>query len=101
MAWVAFDRAVKAADRCGVNWPADRWRALRDEIHADVCAHAWNEQKRSFVQSYGSSCLDASLLLIPQVGFLPPHDPRVVGTVAAIERDLVQDGLVQRYPSDE
>jgi GH15 family glucan-1,4-alpha-glucosidase len=101
MAWVAFDRAVKAAERCGVRWPVDRWARLRDEIHADVCAHAWNESKRSFVQSYGSSYLDASLLLIPQVGFLPPTDPRVVATVAAIERELVRDGLVQRYPQAE
>jgi GH15 family glucan-1,4-alpha-glucosidase len=101
MAWVAFDRAVKAASCSGVRWPADRWRALRDQIHADVLAHAWSEEKRSFVQAYGSSYLDASLLLIPQVGFLPPDDPRVRGTVAAIERELVRDGLVLRYPQQE
>jgi GH15 family glucan-1,4-alpha-glucosidase len=100
MAWVAFDRAVKAADECALPWPRDRWRALRDEIHADVCAHAWSEEKRSFTQAYGSPVLDASLLLIPQVGFLPPDDPRVVGTVAAIERELVREGLVLRYPHD-
>jgi len=97
MAWVAFDRAVKTAERFGLPWPAKRWRLLRDEIHAHVCARAWNPEKRSFAQAYGSSVLDASLLLIPQVGFLPPDDPRVAATVAAIENELIRDGLVLRY----
>jgi GH15 family glucan-1,4-alpha-glucosidase len=101
MAWVAFDRAVKSVEAHRLSWPADRWRALRDEIHADVCAHAWNEQKQAFVQAYGSSFLDASLLLMPEVGFLPAEDARVVATVAAIERELVRDGLVLRYPQRE
>jgi GH15 family glucan-1,4-alpha-glucosidase len=101
MAWVAFDRAVKAAERTGIPWPADRWRGLRDEIHAQVCARAWNAQKGSFVQSYGSWFLDASLLLMPQVGFLPASEPRIAGTVAAIERELVRDGLVLRYPQQQ
>jgi GH15 family glucan-1,4-alpha-glucosidase len=101
MAWVAFDRAVKAAERFPLGWPVDRWRALRDQIHADVCAQAWSEEKRSFVQSYGSAALDASLLLMPQVGFLPSDDPRVIGTVAAIERELIRGGMVMRYSADE
>jgi GH15 family glucan-1,4-alpha-glucosidase len=101
MAWVAFDRAVKSAEQVRLPWPIDRWRALRDRIHADVCQHAWSDRKQSFVQAYGSEYLDASLLLIPQVGFLPGEDPRVASTVAAIERELVRDGLVQRYPAEE
>jgi GH15 family glucan-1,4-alpha-glucosidase len=101
MAWVAFDRAVKSAERHSLPWPVGRWRALRDHIHADVCRRGWNDQKKSFVQAYGSEALDASLLLIPQVGFLPADDPRVTGTVAAIERELVREGLVQRYPPAE
>jgi GH15 family glucan-1,4-alpha-glucosidase len=99
MAWVAFDRAVKDGALLGANLPLDRWRALRDAIHLDVCTHAWSPQKRAFTQAYGSELLDASLLLIPQVGFLPAHDPRVTQTVAAIERELMYQGLVMRYPT--
>jgi GH15 family glucan-1,4-alpha-glucosidase len=99
MTWVAFDRAVRSVEQSGLEGPVERWRTLRDRIHADICAHAWNGEKGAFVQAYGSEHLDASLLLIPQVGFLPAHDPRVSGTVAAIERELVRDGFVMRYPT--
>jgi GH15 family glucan-1,4-alpha-glucosidase len=99
MAWVAFDRAVKSVEQSGLEGPVERWRALRDAVHADVCAHGWHAGKRAFTQAYGSEHLDASLLLIPQVGFLPAHDERVVSTVAAIERELVKDGFVARYPT--
>jgi GH15 family glucan-1,4-alpha-glucosidase len=97
MAWVAFDRAVKDAETFGFDGPVDRWRQARDTIHAQVCEAGFDVRRNTFVQCYGSSNLDASLLLIPQVGFLPPDDPRVRGTVVAIERDLVVDGLVLRY----
>jgi len=100
MSWVAFDRAVKSVEKLGRDGPIDRWRALRDEIRADVLAKGFNRELGSFVQYYGSDRLDASLLLIPLVGFLPAHDERVVGTVAAIERDLMRDGFVERYRAD-
>jgi GH15 family glucan-1,4-alpha-glucosidase len=97
MAWVAFDRAVKDMEVFGLDGPLERWRNVRDAIHAQVCAAGYDAQSNRFVQSYGSPYLDASLLLIPQVGFLPPDDPRVRGTVDAIERNLMADGLVLRY----
>jgi GH15 family glucan-1,4-alpha-glucosidase len=97
MAWVAFDRAVKAVERFGLEGPVERWRRLRDLIHAEVCARGFDSALGAFVQSYGSNELDASLLMIPLVGFLPPGDPRVRGTIEAIERDLVVDGFVRRY----
>jgi len=97
MAWVAFDRCIQDAERDGLDAPVARWRAIRDQIHAEVCAKGYDAAHNTFVQSYGSRQLDASLLLIPQVGFLPADDPRVLGTIAAIERDLVVDGLVLRY----
>ncbi|MCU0307152.1 MAG: glycoside hydrolase family 15 protein [Thermoleophilia bacterium] len=97
LAWVAFDRAIHAVERFGLEGPADRWRARRSEIHAEVCERAWNAERRAFTQHYGSDRLDASVLLMPLVGFLPPRDPRVLGTVEAIGRDLVRDGLVLRY----
>src|SRR5262249_3478933 len=93
MAWVALDRAVKAIEQFGVPGPVERWRTVRDAIHRDVLAKAWDPARRTFTQSYGSRELDASLLLIPQVGFLPPTDPRVVGTVEAIERELLREGV--------
>ena len=99
MAWVAFDRAVKTAERFGLAGPLDRWRLVRDEIHAEVCARGFDPALGSFVQAYGSKQLDASLLMLPLVGFLPPDDPRVRGTVEAIERGLMSDGLVLRYDS--
>jgi len=97
MAWVAFDRAVKDAAAFGLDGPVERWRQQRDAIHAQVCESGFDVRRNAFVQSYGSPHLDASLLLLPQVGFLPPDDPRVRGTVDAIERELVVDGLVLRY----
>jgi len=101
MTWVAFDRAVKTVERFGVDGPADRWRALRAGVHEEVCRHAWNPEVGAFTQSYGSARLDAALLLLPLVGFLPHHDSRVERTVRAIERNLVvRDGLVLRYPDD-
>jgi GH15 family glucan-1,4-alpha-glucosidase len=102
MTWVAFDRAVKSHELFGRgDHPrAQRWRALRAEIHDDVCRHAFDASLGSFVQSYGSRELDASLLQIPIIGFLPADDPRVLGTMVAIERDLMADGLVLRYRSE-
>ncbi|HEY6420339.1 MAG TPA: glycoside hydrolase family 15 protein [Candidatus Binataceae bacterium] len=97
MAWVAADRAVKAIERYHEDGPLDRWRALRDEIHGDVCRQGFNTQRNAFVQYYGADELDASLLMIPLVGFLPPRDPRVIATVEAIQRELVRDNLVMRY----
>jgi GH15 family glucan-1,4-alpha-glucosidase len=101
MAWVAVDRAVKAVEHLGVEGPLERWRALRARIHAEVCARGYDERRGAFTQSYGSHALDASLLMIPLVGFLPAKDPRVVRTVAAIERELQHDGLVHRYVTGE
>ena len=97
MAWVAFDRAIKDAEQDGLEGPIERWRQLRDTIHRQVCEDGFDPRENTFVQSYDSTHLDASLLLIPQVGFLPADDARVVGTIAAIERRLVVDGLVLRY----
>jgi GH15 family glucan-1,4-alpha-glucosidase len=101
MAWVAFDRAIKSAEAFKLEGPLDRWRELCREIHDDVCRHGFDPELGSFVRSYGSRSLDASLLLLPTVGFLPPQDPRVRGTVAAIERRLLVDGLVRRYDTTE
>lgn len=97
MCWAAFDRGIKAVENQGLTGPVERWRVLRDTIHADVCRHGWNPDKQAFVQYYGGNALDASLLLMAEVGFLPPEDPRFVGTVEAIERELTVDGLVLRY----
>ena len=100
MAWVAFDRAVTSVERYGLDGPVDRWRKLRQEIHDDVCDNGFDADLNSFVQYYGGKTLDASLLLMPQLGFLPADDPRVAGTIKAIERELVHDGLVARYSTD-
>jgi GH15 family glucan-1,4-alpha-glucosidase len=97
MAWVAFDRAIKDAEAFGLEAPVDRWRKLRADIHAEVCEKAFNPRVGAFVQAYGSEHLDASALLIPVVGFLPPEDARVRCTVEAIERRLVRNGVVLRY----
>jgi GH15 family glucan-1,4-alpha-glucosidase len=97
MAWVAFDRAVKAVERFGREGPLERWRRLRDEVHAEVCSRGFDATRNTFVQYYGGSQVDASLLMMPLVGFLASNDPRVRGTVAAIERELVVDGFVLRY----
>ena len=101
MAWVAFDRGVRAHDEFGRDGPIDRWRALRDEIAAEVLTHGWSEEKQSFTQSYDSDALDASALIMPLVGFLPATDPRMVSTVAALERELLVDGLLLRYRTDD
>jgi GH15 family glucan-1,4-alpha-glucosidase len=97
MAWVAVDRAVKAIEKFGLEGPGERWRKLRAHIHEDVCRQGYDAGLGAFVQSYGAKLLDASLLMMPLVGFLPARDPRVVGTVEAIRRHLMTDGLVARY----
>jgi GH15 family glucan-1,4-alpha-glucosidase len=97
MAWMAFDRAIKSAEGFGFEGPVEKWKALRHEIHEDVCANAYNAKRGAFVQHYGADTLDASVLMMPLVGFLPATDPRVASTVAAIERNLTADGFVLRY----
>jgi GH15 family glucan-1,4-alpha-glucosidase len=97
MAWVAIDRAIRSVERFGLVGPDAEWRRIRQEIHEEICRHGFNAEMNSFVQSYDSKLLDASLLMLPMVGFLPADDPRVRGTVAAIEKYLVHDGFVQRY----
>ena len=96
MAWVAFDRGVTAV-KSGMSGPAERWQAIRDQIHREVCEKGYDAERGAFMQYYGSSQLDAAVLLIPEVGFLPPDDPRVVSTVRAVQRELMSDGLVRRY----
>ncbi|MBX3233235.1 MAG: glycoside hydrolase family 15 protein [Labilithrix sp.] len=97
MCWVAFDRAVKSIERWGFEGPLDRWRAVRDEIHAEVCAQGYNPQTGGFAQYYGANDPDASLLFLPIVGFLPPTDPRIIRTVLDVERRLLSGGFVARY----
>lgn len=98
MVWVAVDRTVKLIEAGEVEGPLERWSALRDEIHRDVCDKGYDKERNTFTQSYGSNELDASLLLIPQMGFLPPEDKRVIGTIEAIQADLsTEDGFVRRY----
>lgn len=97
MVWVAFDRAIRTVEEFGLDGPVARWRALRERIHAEVCRHGFDPELGSFVQSYGAKVVDASLLLLPLVGFLPADDPRIRGTVAAIEARLLRDGFVARY----
>src|SRR5262245_46020487 len=101
MAWVAFDRAIKSAEEFGLEGPVEHWRRLAAEIHADVCRRGIDPELGSFVQSYESKQLDASLLLLPEVGFLPPEDARVRGTLRAIEERLLVDGFVARYDTQE
>jgi GH15 family glucan-1,4-alpha-glucosidase len=100
MAWVAVDRSIKEIRQGFGEGPLDRWLALRDEIHRDVCTRGFDTERNAFVQYYGSKSLDASLLMMPLVGFLPAKDPRVVSTVSAIERELIYHGLVLRYPTE-
>ena len=100
MAWVAVDRMVKSAEKFRLEAPLDRWKALRRAIFEDVCANGYSETRRNFVQYYGAEHVDAALLMLPMVGFLPVDDPRIQGTIAAIERELVQDGLVMRYRTE-
>ena len=100
MAWVALDRALKAVEGGRHAGPLERWRKLRDRIHREVCKHGFNRQRNTFVQYYGADTLDAASLMIPLVGFLSPHDARMVGTVEAIRRELISDGLVMRYRTE-
>jgi GH15 family glucan-1,4-alpha-glucosidase len=101
MTWVAFDRGIKSAEQFGFKAPLDRWRSLRDEIHREVCDKGFDNKLNSFVESYGSQLLDASILLLPSVGFLPARDPRVLGTLAAIENHMMRDGFVLRHDPRE
>jgi GH15 family glucan-1,4-alpha-glucosidase len=103
MTWVAFDRAVKLVEKCGCEAgdKLERWRKIRDQIHGEVCERGYNTRKKAFTQFYGSDALDASLLMMVRVGFLPPSDERMRGTIEAIERELMQDGLVLRYRTEE
>jgi GH15 family glucan-1,4-alpha-glucosidase len=101
MAWLAFDRGIRMHEEFGREGPVDRWRAIRDEIRAEVLHHGWSERKRAFTQSYDSDELDASLLMLPLVDFLPATDPRIVATVDAIQRELTVDGFVLRYRAEE
>ncbi|MDN2580197.1 glycoside hydrolase family 15 protein [Aquibium sp. ELW1220] len=101
MCWVAFDRAIKSTERHGLDGPVEHWRTVRDAIRRDIVCNGFNLEKNSFVQHYGGDALDASLLLMPQVGFIKRDDPRLAGTVAAIERELLHDGFVLRYATEE
>jgi GH15 family glucan-1,4-alpha-glucosidase len=101
MAWVAFDRGVQAVEQFERSGPVERWRRVRDEIQREVLERGFDRELNTFTQSYGSKRLDASLLVIPLVGFLPADDARVMGTVAAIERELYRDGFVYRYAGDD
>jgi GH15 family glucan-1,4-alpha-glucosidase len=100
MAWVAFDRAATTIERFGTRGDPERWRRTAAEIHREVCEKGWDAERGTFTQYYGADALDAALLLIPRVGFLPADDDRVAGTVAAVERELMQDGFVLRYPTE-
>ena len=100
MAWAGADRMVQAVEHFGLDGPVERWRALRDDIHRDVCQQGFDAQRGTFTQYYGGTELDAALLLIPRLGFLPYDDERVVGTVRAVEQDLLEDGFVLRYRTD-
>ncbi|WP_369242980.1 glycoside hydrolase family 15 protein [Streptomyces sp. R21] len=100
MAWVAVDRTIKLIESGDADGPLEKWRELRDDIHRDVCEKGYDKERNTFTQSYGSKELDASLLLIPQMGFLPPDDKRVIGTIEAIQRELsTEDGFILRYPT--
>jgi GH15 family glucan-1,4-alpha-glucosidase len=101
MAWVAFDRAVRMVERHDQDGPVERWRELRAAVHREVCERGYDAERKTFTQSYGSRGLDAATLLIPAVGFLPAGDERVIGTVAAVQRELCHDGFVLRYDTAE
>jgi GH15 family glucan-1,4-alpha-glucosidase len=101
MTWVAFDRGIKSVEKFGFKAPLEKWRALRDAIHRDVCERGFDRELNSFVESYGSKMLDASILLLPSVGFLEPSDPRVRGTLQAVEKYLMRDGFVLRHDPRE
>jgi GH15 family glucan-1,4-alpha-glucosidase len=97
MAWVAFDRGIRAIEEFGREGPRERWRSLRDEIHREVLERAWSDERQAYTQSYDSDELDASVLLMAAAGFVPADDPRFVATVETIHRELTADGLVLRY----
>jgi GH15 family glucan-1,4-alpha-glucosidase len=101
MTWVAFDRGIKSAEAFGFKAPLETWRTLRETIHRDVCANGFDREQNTFVESYGSQLLDASILLLPAVGFLRSDDPRVRGTIAAIEQHMMRDGFVLRHDPRE
>jgi GH15 family glucan-1,4-alpha-glucosidase len=103
MAWVAFDRAVKLVEKAGYAAPrhVDGWRKLREKIHREICERGYSKKKKAFTQAYGSEAMDAAILMLPLVGFLPPEDKRVQSTIAAVERDLMKEGLVLRYRPNE
>lgn len=101
MVWAAFDRGVRMVEQFGVDGPVDRWRARRDEVHAEVCRRGFDRERNTFTQAYGARQLDANLLLLSQVGFLRGDDPRMLGTIEAIQRELTADGLVRRYLTGE
>jgi GH15 family glucan-1,4-alpha-glucosidase len=100
MVWAAFDRAIGAVERHGLEGPVDRWREIRDEVRAEVLEHGYDEARGTFTQHYETDEVDASLLVLPMVGFLPGDDPRVLGTITAVEEDLLRDGLLLRYRTD-
>ena len=101
LTWVAFDRGIKSAEKFGFQAPLDRWRTIRDAICSEVCEKGFDDGQNAFVESYGSQLLDASILLLPAVGFLPASDPRVLGTIAAIEKYMMWDGCVLRHDPRE
>lgn len=101
MCWVAFDRGIKSVEKFGLKGPVDEWRAIRDAIHRDICTNGFDKTQNTYVESYGSQLLDASLLLLPAVGFLPSSDPRIVGMIAAIEKHMIRDGFVLRHDPRE
>ncbi|HUS25392.1 MAG TPA: glycoside hydrolase family 15 protein [Candidatus Binatia bacterium] len=101
MCWVAFDRGIKAVEQHGLDGPLSHWRTIRETIHREVCARGFDGARNAFVQSFGAHTLDASLLLLPTLGFLPPADPRIVGTIEAVQRELTRDGFVLRYDTAE
>jgi len=101
MCWVAADRMARSVRTHGLPGPAVHWERLRDQVHHDVVTHAFDAGRNTFTQAYGSAALDASLLLIPRLGFLPGTDPRVLGTIAAVRRELSEDGLVKRYQTSQ
>ncbi|GAA1231999.1 glycoside hydrolase family 15 protein [Janibacter melonis] len=100
MVWAAFDRAIRAVEEHGLSGDVETWRTLRDRVHAEVCERGWSEERQTFTQHYDTDEVDASLLLIPLVGFLPPEDPRVHGTIAAVEHDLMRGGFLLRYRTE-
>lgn len=101
MTWVAFDRAVKFCEKFDLQGPVDKWRRLRDAVHAEILERGFDAERGAFVQAYGSKALDSALLLLPLFGFLPADDPRVVSTTSAIQRELSKDGLILRYDPDQ